>query len=93
MLFEKRDIESNLIDFVQSGQFQNFKLILEDASLMKFKEMQTSKKTYDEMLADKALLNFYMSYPDILERKVQSIAKRKEAELKEKVSKAQEELG
>ena len=93
MFFETKDIENELIEFVQSNQFNNFKLIIESAALTKFSDMQKTNKTYEQMLADKAILNFYMTYPDVLTKKVEAIARRKEAELKEKINKAQVELG
>ena len=93
MIFKRQNIETNLIDFVGSEQFNNLKLILEDAALAKFKEMQGTKLPYDEMLANKAILNFYMSYAETLERKVKAIESRKVAEMQEKISQAQEDLG
>ena len=83
MIFKKNpEIDAIISDFVISAQFESFKAIMENAALNKFSEMQKSAvKTHDEMLADKAILNFYMGFASLLEYQVktkQDMAKKKQ---------------
>ena len=99
MILKKIDIETELINFVSSNQFANFRLILESLAATKFEEMQKTNKSYEEMLADKRMLNFYLTCADELVRKVESlerqaIAKREEQAkaTEDKINRAQELL-
>ena len=99
MILKKIDIETELINFVSSNQFANFRLILESLAATKFEEMQKTNKSYEEMLADKRMLNFYLTCADELVRKVESLERQAIAQREEqakatedKINRAQELL-
>jgi hypothetical protein len=89
----KEDIEPALIELVASNQMGNLSKIMANLANSHFKTMQSKdKKPYEEMLADKEILLFYMNFTTYLKKKVESIEKRRAAEIAEKISRAQEEL-
>lgn len=74
MIFIKnKAIDDIKAKFVRSNSFDDFKAIMEDLSLMKFSEIQASKKKpYEEMCVDKAILNIYMNLSTLLEYNVKN---------------------
>ena len=87
---KKENVEEELMSFVASDQFPNFKKLLNNYANGQFKAMMDATLVSSEDIkVAREVLGFYLKFPTLLEKKVASIKRDREIALAERISKAQ----